>query len=93
DSLVMHKEASTLSNDGAEVFRESRTFFRNGVGFKTESRSASMLQAMQAQPYLTLQPGDDTAAPNYDSYLANIETLEDALHRRNRFDMVFDNIT
>ncbi|PST84213.1 hypothetical protein C7T94_05690 [Pedobacter yulinensis] len=94
DSLVLHKEASTLSNDDAEVFKESRTFFRNGVGFKTDSRTASMYEALQNQPFLTVQPGDDPAAvPAYKNLLANLETLEDALHRRNRFDMVFDNIT
>ena len=91
DSLVLVEISSKQNVENATVLTESRIYLRNNTLFKKESRSASSTAAIRSKPYLAVQTPENPA--NEENYLENIKVLDDAIQQRNKFDLVFDNIT
>jgi hypothetical protein len=91
DSLILIKEKSKLRNEEGEVFHNVRTYMRNNIIFKIDSRTASSAEAIQKLPYLTVQPAGNKYPA--DSYADDIKVLDDALTGTDKFALVFDNIT
>ena len=91
DSLILVEVNSRQNLENSTVFKDSRIYFRNNTIFKKEERSAASLKAIQAAAYVI---AENTGEPvNEDNYLENVTLLDDAIQQRNKFDLVFDNIT
>jgi hypothetical protein len=91
DSLILVKEQNKLINEGVEIYKNVRTYLRNNVAFKMDSRSASSAAALATLPYLPIQPSDNKY-PEED-YAGDIKSMNDAIAGTDKFEMVFDNIT
>lgn len=91
DSLIFVKERTKILNEQGELFKDIRTYIRNNITFKIDSRTASSPEALRTQPYLHV-PAADNKYPE-ESYTDDIRVMNDAVSGQNRFEMVFDNIT
>ena len=91
DSLILVKEQDKIMNDGVEVYKNMRSYMRNNVTFKMDSRTASSAAALSTLPYLLVQPSDNKY-PTED-YTDDIKSMDDAIAGKDKFEMVFDNIT
>lgn len=91
DSLIFQKINTELANDEGKIFKDVRTYLRSNTVFKTETRTASALATLNAQPFIDV-PLSQQATPDQ-SYLTAISSLKDVLHGNDKFEMVFDNIT
>lgn len=90
DSLILVTESSKLNIAGKEYFEDKRTYFRNNVSFKKESRSAPSTSALNTQPYQAIKPSE--ASDRSNELTDHINILNDAINGNNQFEMVFDNI-
>lgn len=91
DSLILVKEQDKIMNDGVEVYKNIRSYLRNNVTFKMDSRTASSGEALSKLPYLLIQPAENKY-PEED-YAGDIKSMDDAIAGTDKFEMVFDNIT
>lgn len=91
DSLVLVKERSQVMNEAAEVYKDTRTYLRNNVTFKIDSRTASSAAALATLPYLLVQPAENKYPD--ENYASDIKSINDALSGTDKFELVFDNIT
>lgn len=91
DSLILIKEHSKVLNEQGEVYKDIRTYMRNNVTFKMDSRTASSSAALVTSPYLLIQPVENKYPE--ESYTDNIKSINDAIRGTDKFEMVFDNIT
>jgi len=91
DSLILVKDESNIRNEEGDVYKDIRTYLRNNVTFKIDSRTAVSKEALQTIPYLTVQPADNKYPQ--EGYAADIKGLNDAILGADKFEMVFDNIT
>jgi hypothetical protein len=91
DSLILIKEKSKLRNEEGEVFHNVRTYMRNNIIFKIDSRTARSSEAIQKLPYLIVQPAGNKYPA--ESYTDDIKVLDDAVNGVDKFALVFDNIT
>lgn len=91
DSLILVKESNKVMNEEGDVYKDVRTYMRNNIAFKMDSRTASSAAAINTLPYLLIQPIDNKYPDaNYDD---DIKGLNDAIMGKDKFEMVFDNIT
>jgi len=91
DSLILVKETNKVMNEEGDVYKDVRTYMRNNVAFKMDSRTASSSAAILTLPYLFIQPTDNKYPDaNYED---DIKGLNDAIMGKDKFEMVFDNIT
>jgi len=91
DSLIFVKETNKVTNEEGDVYKDTRTYMRNNVAFKMDSRTAGSAAALATLPYLILQPVDNKYAE--ENYADDIKGLNDAILGKDKFEMVFDNIT
>jgi hypothetical protein len=91
DSLIMVKEQDKIMNEGVEVYKNIRSYLRNNVIFKMDSRTAGSAAALSTLPYLLIQPSENKY-PEED-YAAALKSMDDAIAGTDKFEMVFDNIT
>jgi len=91
DSLILVNERDKLRNDEGEVFKDQRTYLRNDVIFKIDSRTASSNEALIKLPYLPVQPAESKFPQQ--TFTDDIKSINDAIYGRDRFEMLFDNIT
>lgn len=91
DSLILIKEQSKVLNEEGEVYKDIRTYMRNNVTFKMDSRTAGSSAALVTLPYLLIQPTDNKYPE--ENYAENIKSMNDAIAGADKFEMVFDNIT
>jgi hypothetical protein len=88
DSLILVSAVNIQNTEEGKVFKDTKTYLRNYVVFKKAVRTATTPQAIQVQPYLTVE---DKNQP--EDFHDNIRKLDDALKQQNQFEMVFDNVT
>jgi hypothetical protein len=91
DSLILVKQQDKIMNEGVEVYKNIRTYLRNNVTFKMDSRTAASAAALSTLPYLLIQPSENKY-PNED-YKTDIKSMDEAIAGTDKFEMVFDNIT
>lgn len=91
DSLILVKEKGKLRNEEGEVYHDARTYMRNHIIFKMDSRTASSAEAIQKLPYLPLQPAGNKYP--VESNIEEIGVMNNAVLGADKFEMVFDNIT
>jgi len=91
DSLVLVRERTETTNqEGAPVLKDTRTYLRNNVAFRMETRTAASAEAIRKLPYSAVQlPGSKYPDENYKE---DIIVLNDALAGKDKFEMVFQNI-
>jgi hypothetical protein len=91
DSLILESVKIEPANDDGTVFKNTRTFLRSNTVFKLENRTASSAASINSLPYIDV-PLSKNPTPDQ-SFLENINSLNDVLNGKDKFDMVFDNIT
>jgi hypothetical protein len=91
DSLILVKERSQVMNEAAEVYKDTRTYLRNNVTFRIDSRTASSAAALATLPYLQVQPPENKYPD--ENYASDIKSIKDAIAGTDKFELVFDNIT
>ena len=91
DSLILEKVTNELANSEGKVIKNSRTFLRSNTVFKTENRTAASVEAINSLPYIDVPLTLNKKADQ--TYLENVKTLNDVLEGKDRFEMVFENIT
>lgn len=91
DSLILVKEHTQLSKPEGQVQKDTRTYLRNNIAFKMESRTASSPEAIRTLPYLLIQPADQEYAT--ENYPEQISMLENAIKGTDKFEMIFQNIS
>ncbi|TDQ10078.1 hypothetical protein [Pedobacter metabolipauper] len=89
DTLVLIKESSKRNKDRAWIFTDIRTYLRNNITFKKESRSAPSFAALKSQPYTEVK-ADANAV--HDDLTENIRSLKDAVNGKNKYEMIFNEI-
>ncbi|WP_316779249.1 hypothetical protein [Pedobacter antarcticus] len=90
DSLMLIREKSKFMNQDAELFRDSRTYLRNGIVFGMDTRTASSADALRTLPFLPLSAAELKTREN--NFEDEIKGMDDALTGKDKFEMVFDNI-
>lgn len=90
DSLILVKEQTKLVNALGQLLKNQRSFLRNNIAFKIETRKASSEQALRTLPYLLVQP----TAQKYpiENYMEEVKSMNDAIKGTDKFDMVFQQI-
>lgn len=91
DSLILEKVKNELSNDEGKIIKNSRTYLRSNTVFKTENRTASSQDAINSLPFIDVPLNLNKKADK--TYLDNVKTLNEVLDGKDRFEMVFENIT
>jgi len=91
DSLILVKEQSNVRNEEGDVYKDIRTYLRNNVTFRIDSRTAVSEEALQTLPFLLVQPTDNKYPQ--EGFAADVKGLNDAILGADKFEMVFDNIT
>lgn len=91
DSLILVKERIKLMNEEGGVFKDIRTYIRNNVTFKIDSRSAGSAEALRTLPYLIVQAADNKYPE--ENYTSDVKGINDAINGTDKFEMVFDNIS
>ena len=91
DSVVLEKNDSELANEGGKTYKNIRTFFRNNTIFKIENRTATSVATINSLPYIDLPLSQNTTADQ--THLSNVTALNDVVDGKDKFDMVFENIT
>lgn len=90
DSLILVTERTRWLNGQGEVFKDVRTYLRNNIIFKIDSRTASSAEALRTLPYL-LVPATDNKYPD-ENYTDDIKAVKDAVSGQDKFAMVFDHV-
>lgn len=90
DSLIHIKEKSKFMNQGAELFRDSRTYLRNGVVFAQDNRTANSAEALRTLPFLAVTSNELKFRD--DHFQDELESMNDALMGKDKFEMVFDHL-
>jgi hypothetical protein len=91
DSLILVKERIKLLNQETGLFKDIRTYIRNNVTFKIDSRSAGSADALRTLPYLLVQTADNKYPD--ENHTSEIKGINDAINGTDKFEMVFDNIS
>ena len=91
DSLILEKTSSKLENDDEATIKESRTYLRSNTVFKIENRTASSNKAINSIPYIDLALSQSKTTDK--DFMDKINSLNEVLDGRDKFEMVFDNIT
>jgi hypothetical protein len=87
DSLILVYSTNIQNTEDGKVFKETKTFMRNYVIFKKAGRTATSAQAVQVQPYVSIN--DNTLQEDFHNKIKN---LNDALQQKEQYDLVFDNV-
>ena len=90
DSLILVTESTKWLNEQGEVFKDVRTYLRNNIIFKIDSRTASSAEALRTLPYL-LVPAVENKYPD-ENYTDDLKAVKDAVLGQDKFEMVFDHI-
>jgi hypothetical protein len=90
DSLVLVAENLVQNLEEGRVFKDTKTYLRNFVVFKRASRTATSEAAIGTQPYQNISKQAEAFQADYRDSIAK---LNDALLQRNKFEMVFDNVS
>lgn len=88
DSLIMVRENNTLDREPAKKYEENRSYIRNNIIFKKETRTAGTAAAIKTGTFTILQ----TPPKNNIAFTDNITQLKDAIYASNKFEVLFDNI-
>lgn len=88
DSLVLVRESSRIMKQTGEIVAEKRTYLRNNIAFKMESRAALSSSSLSSKKFQTNKQMDT----GKEDFNAIIRTLNDALTGSNKFDLVFENV-
>lgn len=91
DSLILEKEKNELANEEGTVFKDTRTYLRSNTVFKIENKTASTQAALNSLPYIDL-PLSKNNKPDQ-SYLENVNSLNNVVNGNDKFDVVFESIT
>jgi len=91
DSLILVTINHIQDTDNGQVLNDTRTYLRNNIIFKRDGRTAANNEALRKLPYTPISPTENGAFD--ENYPQEIQTLNDALQQKNKFDMVFDHIT
>lgn len=91
DSLILVKERSKILSAEGQILKDTRTYIRNNITFKIDSRTASSPEAIRTLPYLLIQPSDNKYPS--ENYIDDIKAMDDAISGTDKFEMVFQNIT
>lgn len=89
DSLILLREGAKITKQGTDIFEDHRTYLRNNIPFKEESRSSTTLALLKAEPF---QIRKKTASDQTKEYNEDIKLLNDAVNGADKFDLVFDNV-
>lgn len=87
DSLVLLRENNTSAGGNAKKQEESRSYIRNNIIFKKETRAAATATALSTGTFATLQ----VPSKNNTAFADNILQLKDAINASNKFEVLFDN--
>ena len=90
DSLILVRESSLTNRVNGSVYEDKRSFLRNNISFKKESRSASSAAALQTKPYALISASQ--TARRTGEFVEIVKILKDAISGANKFDLVFDHI-
>jgi hypothetical protein len=90
DSLVLVSESMVQNMEEGRLFKDTKTYLRNFIVFKRASRTATSEAAIGTQSYQNIPK---TAEAFQADYRDSITNLNDALEQRNKFEMVFDNVS
>ena len=91
DSLILVTINHIQDKDNGQVLNDTRTYLRNNIIFKRDGRTAATSEALRKLPFTTISPNENGTFD--ENYPQEIQTLDDALQQKNKFDMVFDHIT
>ncbi|MFD0939153.1 hypothetical protein [Pedobacter boryungensis] len=91
DSLILETDKNELVNEDGTVFKDARTYLRNNTVFKIENKTASTQAALTSLPYIGL-PLSNNNKPDQ-SYLENVNSLNNVVNGNDKFDVVFESIT
>lgn len=91
DSLILERVSTEIDNGDGMIFKDSQTFLRSNTVFKTESRTSPALTTLRSMPFVDV-PLSQNQTPDQ-SYLNDVNSLNEVINGQNKFDMVFDNIT
>ncbi|MBB2145855.1 hypothetical protein GM921_10185 [Pedobacter sp. LMG 31464] len=91
DSLILEKDKNELVNEEGTVFKDTRTYLRSNTVFKIENKTAATQSAINSLPYIDL-PLSKNNKPDQ-SYLENVNSLNNVLNGSDKFDVVFESIT
>nr|WP_068888244.1 hypothetical protein [Pedobacter panaciterrae] len=89
DSLILLKEGTEITKQGANNLEDHRTYLRNNIPFKEEYRSAPSLPLLKAKPFQIRKKTTTDLAKEYNE---DIKLLNEAVNGTDKFDLVFDNI-
>jgi hypothetical protein len=90
DSLILVSAHNIQNTEKGKVVSDTKTYLRNFVVFKRAGRTAASEQAIQALPFLPVKNEEGNTT---EDFRAHIRTLQDALQQKDKFDVVFDNVT
>ncbi len=90
DSLLLVSEHNIRNTEKGKVVRDTKTYLRNFVVFKRAGRTAESDAAIQSLPFLPVKNEEGNTTEDFRDH---IRTLQDALQQKDKFDMVFDNVT
>lgn len=91
DSLVLCKDQEKLRNGEEDLYKDIRTYIRNQVIFKVDSRTAASAAALATQPFLLAAPAESRYPE--ENFIRDVKSINDAINGTGKFSMVFDNIT
>jgi hypothetical protein len=91
DSLVLERSSTETGNADGKIFKNVRTFLRSNTVFKQENRTAASLSAINSLPYIDVPLSQNATADQ--TYLSNVSSLNDVVDGKDKFEMVFENIT
>ncbi|MBC7913806.1 MAG: hypothetical protein H7Y07_06745 [Pyrinomonadaceae bacterium] len=83
--MIYFVENSIASYSNAS-FQLTRTYFKNNLPFITEQKSGSTLRALHQNTFIKVES-------NTIHHATDLARFEDALYRRNKFDLAFEGIT
>ncbi|RZM26283.1 MAG: hypothetical protein EOO88_17560 [Pedobacter sp.] len=83
DSLVLVTINHAQDTDNGQVLNETRTYLRNNTIFKRDERTAANTEGLRKLPFKVVNPENGSFDENY---LKEIQTLDDALQQKNKFE-------
>lgn len=91
DSLILEVNHTEFANESGKSYKDSRVFLRNNTVFKTENRTAANSASINTLPFIDVPLSQNTTADQ--TYLSNVAALNDVVEGKDKFAMVFENIT
>ena len=87
DSLILIRENRRKNTQTGEVLEEKRTYLRNNIAFKTETRTGISASGLLQQRFTTTKQADQSNK----TFKHIIDEINDAMSGSNEFALVFDN--